>query len=109
MSGIRNSLFPKNSRIAAVVLLCVYAYMCGTHLVEAAGMGLNLSEYLLCCITDHYYLMYALLFYLIIDSAIRVRGTSDLAKIRYKTLGRYYGSLILTRLISMLILAAAVV
>lgn len=107
MSGIRNSLFPKNSRIAAVVLLCVYAYMCGTHLVEAAGMGLNLSEYLLCCITDHYYLMYALLFYLIIDSAIRVRGTSDLAKIRYKTLGRYYGSLILTRLISMLILAAA--
>lgn len=106
MSGIRNSLFPKNSRIAAVVLLCVYAYMCGTHLVEAAGMGLNLSEYLLCCITDHYYLMYALLFYLIIDSAIRVRGTSDLAKIRYKTLGRYYGSLILTRLISMLILAA---
>ena len=107
MSGIRNSLFPKNSRIAAVVLLCVYAYMCGTHLVEAAGMGLNLSEYLLCCITDHYYLMYALLFYLVIDSAIRVRGTSDLAKIRYKTLGRYYGSLILTRLISMLILAAA--
>ena len=107
MSGIRNSLFPKNSRIAAVVLLCVYAYMCGTHLIEAAGMGLNLSEYLLCCITDHYYLMYALLFYLIIDSAIRVRGTSDLAKIRYKTLGRYYGSLILTRLISMLILAAA--
>ena len=107
MSGIRNSLFPKNSRIAAVVLLCVYAYMCGTHLVEAAGMGLNLSEYLLCCITDHYYLMYALLFYLIIDSAIRVRGTSDLAKIRYKTLGRYYGSLILTRLISMFILAAA--
>ena len=78
MSGIRNSLFPKNSRIAAVVLLCVYAYMCGTHLVEAAGMGLNLSEYLLCCITDHYYLMYALLFYLIIDSAIRVRGTSGL-------------------------------
>lgn len=107
MSGIRNSLFPKNSRIAAVVLLCVYAYMCGTHLVEAAGMGLNLSEYLLCCITDHYYLMYALLFYLIIDSAIRVRGTSDLAKIRYKTLGRYYGSLISTRLISMFILAAA--
>lgn len=107
MSGIRNSLFPKNSRIAAVVLLCVYAYMCGTHLVEAAGMGLNLPEYLLCCITDHYYLMYALLFYLIIDSAIRVRGTSDLAKIRYKTLGRYYGSLILTRLISMFILAAA--
>ena len=106
MSGIRNSLFPKNSRIAAVVLLCVYAYMCGTHLVEAAGMGLNLPEYLLCCITDHYYLMYALLFYLVIDSAIRVRGTSDLAKIRYKTLGRYYGSLILTRLISMLILAA---
>ena len=107
MSGIRNSLFPKNSRIAAVVLLCVYAYMCGTHLVEAADMGLNLSEYLLCCITDHYYLMYALLFYLVIDSAIRVRGTSDLAKIRYKTLGRYYGSLILTRLISMFILAAA--
>ena len=107
MSGIRNSLFPKNSRIAAVVLLCVYAYICGTHLVEAAGMGLNLSEYLLCCITDHYYLMYALLFYLVIDSAIRVRGTSDLAKIRYKTLGRYYGSLILTRLISMFILAAA--
>lgn len=106
-SGIRNNLFPKNNRIAAIILLCVYAYMCGTHLVEATGMGLNLSEYLLCCITDHYYLMYALLFYLIIDSAIRIKSTLEIAKIRYGTLRRYYGSLIVTRLISLFILTVA--
>lgn len=106
MSGIRKNLFPKNNRIAAVILLCVYAYMCGTHIVEAAGTGMNLSEYLLCCITDHYYLMYALLFYLIIDSAIRVKGSSDYAKIRYRNLQRYYGEIIKTRLASMLILVA---
>lgn len=106
-SGIRNNLFPRNNRIAAIILLCVYAYMCGTHLVEAAGTGLNLSEYLLCCITDHYYLMYALLFYLIIDTAIRIKSTLEIAKIRYRTLGRYYGSLIVTRLISLFILVAA--
>lgn len=106
-SGIRNNLFPKNNRIAAIILLCVYAYMCGTHLVEAAGTGLNLSEYLLCCITDHYYLMYALLFYLIIDSAIRIKSTLEIAKIRYRTLRRYYGSIIVTRLVSLFILAVA--
>ena len=104
MSGIRDNLFPRNNRIAAIILLCVYAYMCGTHLVEAAGAGLNLSEYLLCCITDHYYLMYALLFYLIIDSAIRIKSVLETAKIRYRSLVRYYGSVILTRLISLFIL-----
>ena len=107
MSGIRNNLFPKNSRIAAVILLSVYSYMCGTHIVEAVDMGLNLSEYLLCCITDHYYLMYALLFYLIIDSAIRVKGFFKNSKIRYKTLSRYYGMLIKTRLASLFILVVA--
>ena len=106
-SGIRNNLFPKNNRIAAVILLCVYAYMCGTHLVEAAGTGINLPEYLLSCITDHYYLMYALLFYLIIDSAIRIRSTFEIAKIRYRSLGRYYGTLIISRLISLFILVTA--
>ena len=100
MSGIRNNLFPRNNRIAAIILLCVYAYMCGTHLVEAAGKGLNL----LCCITDHYYLMYALLFYLIIDSAIRIKSVLEIAKIRYRSLVRYYGSIIVTRLISLFVL-----
>lgn len=92
--------------IAAVILLSVYSYMCGTHLVEAAGAGLNLSEYLLCCITDHYYLMYALLFYLIIDSAIRIKSVLEITKIRYRSLVRYYGSIIVTRLISLFILTA---
>ena len=105
-SGIRNNLFPRNNTIAAVILLSVYSYMCGTHLVEAAGAGLNLSEYLLCCITDHYYLMYALLFYLIIDSAIRIKSVLEIAKIRYRSLVRYYGSIIVTRLISLFILTA---
>lgn len=105
-SGFRNNLFPKNSRIATVILLCVYAYMCGTHIVEAEGTDINLSEYLLCCITDHYYLMYALLFYLILDSAIRVKGTLNNAKIRYRSLHRYFGEIIKTRLACLLLLVA---
>ncbi|MCQ2472641.1 MAG: hypothetical protein MJ098_00670 [Saccharofermentans sp.] len=104
MSGIRNNLFPKNNRIAALILLCVYAYMCGTHIAEAEGTEINLVEYVLCCLTDHYYLMYALLFYLIIDAAIRVKSTSQNAKIRYRTLRRYYAEIVITRLASMLIL-----
>ena len=107
LSGIRNNLFPKNNKIAAVILLCVYAYMCGTHLIEATDMEINLSEYLLCCITDHYYLMYALLVYLIIDSAIRIKGTLENAKIRYKTLSLYYGGLIITRFANLFILVLA--
>ena len=103
-AGIRNNLFTRNSRIAVVILLCVYAYMCSMHVVDAINTGINLFEYLLVCITDHNYLIYALLFYLVIDSAIRIKTVLETAKIRYGTLHNYYCSLIIERTISIITL-----
>lgn len=103
-AGIRNSLFPRNVRIAAVILLCVYTYMCGMHIVDAINTEINLFEYLLVCITDHNYLIYSLLFYLIIDSAIRIKTILNTAKMRYNTWRRYFGSLIIEKIISLIIL-----
>ena len=101
-AGIRNDLFPRNVRIAAVILLCVYTYMCGMHIVDAINAEINLFEYMLACITDHNYLIYTLLFYLVIDAAIRIKIVLETAKIRYRTLRRYYGSLIIEKAIGLI-------
>ena len=103
----RHRLFSKNNLIAVVILLCVYSYRCSAHLADAVSDGLNLCEYLLCCLTDHYYLIYGLFFYLIIDSAVRTNRVLNTEKIRYKTLHRYYCSLITTRAISLFLLVLA--
>ena len=71
-------------------LLLVYAFMCGSDLNDAISVHMSVSEYVLYTLTDHYYMIYAWLFFLIFFSARQVREKSLIERFRFHTLREFY-------------------
>lgn len=71
-------------------LLIIYAFMCCGELDYAVSMHMSVWEYVLYTLTDHYYLIYAWLFFLIFFSARKVMEKSLVERVRYGTVREYY-------------------
>lgn len=71
-------------------LLGIYAFACGVNLAYASQVGMNACEFVLYMITDHYYLIYAWLFYLVFITAKQATSKRLIERIRYNTTIEYY-------------------
>jgi hypothetical protein len=71
-------------------LLGIYAFACGVNLPYASQVGMNACEFVLYMITDHYYLIYAWLFYLVFVTAKQATNKRLIERIRYNTTIEYY-------------------
>lgn len=97
LNRVKTELWQNNISRISLLLLVIYSYRCGDQLVYARYAGLNIAEYLLFMVTDHYYLIYVWLFYLAFLAAKERRETSFLERIRFRRLSQYYALVILSR------------
>lgn len=81
-------LFPVGK--VCVALLLVYTFLCGSNLNYAISMDMSVSEYILYALTDHYYMIYAWLFFLIFFSVRCIREKSLIERMRFHTLREFY-------------------
>ncbi len=90
ISKIKARLLYDDHIKSTVLLLGIYAFTCGINLPYASLVGMNTCEFVLYMITDHYYLIYAWLFYLFFITAKQTKCKSVIERIRYSTSLEYY-------------------
>ncbi|MGN0485383.1 MAG: hypothetical protein ACI4HI_17735 [Lachnospiraceae bacterium] len=71
-------------------LLVVYTFLCGEDLNYAVSVKMSVFEYVLYVLTDHYYMVYAWLFFLVFFSAHQVKEKRLIERLRFHTLKEFY-------------------
>lgn len=89
MLNIRNEVF-REKNYSLIVLLLIYAFLCGSNISIAISAGLSVSEYIMFLLSDHYYLVYGFFFYGLYWIFKDVRQDLNLEMIRYESYQRYY-------------------
>lgn len=87
---LKSKLINFSSGKVCLALLLVYTFMCGKNLNYAASKDMSVLEYVLYTLTDHYYMIYAWLFFLIFFSAHQVKEKRLIERLRFNTLREYY-------------------
>lgn len=87
---LKSKLINFSSGKVCLALLLVYTFMCGSDLNYATSKDMSVLEYVLYTLTDHYYMIYAWLFFLIFFSAHQVKEKSLIERLRYNTLREFY-------------------
>lgn len=87
---IKNKLINFSFGKISIVLLLVYTFMCGSDLNYAQKINMNIFEYMLYTLTDHYYMIYAWLFFLVFFSVCQAREKCLMERLRYNTLRDFY-------------------
>lgn len=96
---VRNKLGNQSYGKICIVILLVYAFMCGSDLGYAINRSMSIFEYVLYTITDHYYMIYGWLFFLVFFSVRQVKEKSFIERIRYGTWKRFYTEHCITNVI----------
>ena len=73
-----------------LLMLVVFTYMSSAKLPYATSVNMGSFEYVLYCLTDHYYLFYAWLFFMVYEGAATIKERHDLERMRYKTISSFY-------------------
>lgn len=84
-------------------MLIIYGFMCGNSLVYAMKAGIGGEEYVLFALSDQYFLIYCWLFYLVYITAKQAREKNVLCRMRFKTIGKYYAGVLLSRFLQLMI------
>lgn len=71
-------------------ILLIYTFIGGTYLALAKDMHASLNEYILLLLSNHYYLIYGLLFFFLFWSAHNMKRKNDLEIIRYQSYSNYF-------------------
>lgn len=87
---IRRRLINFSAGKICIVLLLIYTFMCSSDLNYATYMDMSIAEYVLYALTDHYYMIYAWLFFLIFFSVCQIKEKSLIERMRYGTLREFY-------------------
>lgn len=95
----RNKLGNQSYGKICIVILLVYAFMCGSDLGYAINRNMSILEYVLYTLTDHYYMIYGWLFFLVFFSVRQVKEKSCIERIRYGTWKRFYTEQCITNVI----------
>lgn len=72
-----------------VLDILVYSFICGTNLQLAKETGMTSFEYVLHCVTNHYFLLYFLLIVYLLLITQYLRQTQDIQIIRYESKKRW--------------------
>ncbi len=88
--NIKEQLRKEKNNYSLLVLLCIYAFTCGQQLNVGVAAELSTWEFILLNITNHYYLIYGLFLYFIYWTFGNIRTRSNVEKIRYQSIKRYY-------------------
>lgn len=94
--------FNARQNIIVCLVLLIFTFKCGTNLPVAIDTGMSLWEFILFCITDHYYSVYAWFFFLIFWSLKVMKNKSQLFSVRHLSYKRIYLSHIKMVAISLL-------
>lgn len=87
---VKHRLINFSYKKICIALLLVYTFSCGSDLNYAIYMNMSLFEYILYTLTDHYYLIYAWLFFLIFLTARQVNEKNSLERLRFGTIRKFY-------------------
>ena len=96
--------FDLRQNIIVFLVLSIFAFKCGANVPLAIDAGMSLWEYILFCITDHYYSVYAWFFFLIFWSLKIMKNKSELFSVRYLSYKRIYLSHIKMVAVSLLLI-----
>ncbi|MCD8014827.1 MAG: hypothetical protein LUG99_16965 [Lachnospiraceae bacterium] len=86
---IKSKLWKKDDVLTYFIILAVFVGMSCSDLAVAQSARLSLSEYVLCALADHYYLIYGWLFFLVFVTGKEVRSYANSEIIRYGSFSRY--------------------
>lgn len=86
LSNIRRMI---GSGTLIVFDILVYSFICGTNLQLANETGMTSFEYVLYCVTNHYFLLYFLLIAYMLLITKYLRQTQDIQIIRYESKRRW--------------------
>lgn len=88
---IKSKLWKRDDILAYFIILALFVAMSSSNLTltVAQSAGLSLFEYVLCALTDHYYLIYGWLIFLVFVTGKEVRGHANSEIIRYGSFSRY--------------------
>lgn len=93
---------PKIIKLMTAILL-IYTFMCGQELKMATDLELNVHEYVLYMITNHYYMVYVWLFFVIIFSIYNIREKRPLERVRFGKISLFYKEEIIVSMIQLFI------
>lgn len=69
--------------------ILVYSFICGTNLQRAEATGMTSFEYVLHCVTNHYFLLYFLLIAYMLLITKYLKQTQDIQIVRYESKKRW--------------------
>lgn len=87
---IKEYIYQEKKNYFLIILFMVYAFICGKNLNVATATGLSTGEFILYCITDHYYIIYGFFFYGMYWMFRDSKEESDLEMLRFGSYNRYY-------------------
>lgn len=90
LAKIKEYIYKEKNNYFLVLLFMIFAFICGSNVAMAKAAGLSTCEFVLLCITDHYYIIYGLFFYGIYWMFKDSKDDLELEIIRYGSYNRYY-------------------
>lgn len=60
---VKEYIYQEKRNFFLIILFMIYAFICGKNISIAMAAGFSAGEFVLYCITDHYYIIYGFFFY----------------------------------------------
>lgn len=105
--AIKNELKKEDKYGFVVILLLVFAYICGNNISIAKLTGMSAGEFILFSVSNHYYFIYGFFFFFLYWTAKSFRNVRNIEIIRFGSFKKYYIVQCLTVIIKVGIVIAA--